>query len=131
MTKTKATKTKATKTTETAQPTVEPPTITTTETVEPQVVATGEESNTELLFNKLNAQFLDVLSVMKTLHSNLKVLQKEVQKEKKENKKKESKHKNKKAPHLRSLIFILALTQASTGASCLLRCFRIAFTFQR
>lgn len=54
-----------------------------------------EESNTELLFNKLINQFQDVQSVMKTLHSNLKILQKEVLREKKESKKKESKIKKK------------------------------------
>jgi chromatin remodeling complex protein RSC6 len=54
-----------------------------------------EESNTELLFNKLINQFQDVQAVMKTLHSNLKVLQKEVLKERKESKKKESKIKKK------------------------------------
>ena len=42
-----------------------------------------EESNTELLFNKLINQFQDIQSVMKTLHSNLKILQKEVSKERK------------------------------------------------
>jgi chromatin remodeling complex protein RSC6 len=55
----------------------------------------SDESNTEILFNKLNNQFQDVLSVMKTLHSNLKVLQKEVLRERKESKKKESKIKKK------------------------------------
>ena len=54
-----------------------------------------EESNTELLFNKLINQFQDVQSVMKTLHSNLKILQKEVLREKKESQKKESKIKKK------------------------------------
>jgi chromatin remodeling complex protein RSC6 len=54
-----------------------------------------EESSTEVLFNKLLNQFLDVQSVMKTLHSNLKVLQKEVLRERKESKKKESKIKKK------------------------------------
>jgi chromatin remodeling complex protein RSC6 len=52
-----------------------------------------EESGTELLFNKLLNQFQDVQSVMKTLHSNLKVLQKEVQRERKETKKMASKKK--------------------------------------
>jgi chromatin remodeling complex protein RSC6 len=55
--------------------------------------ATFEESGTELLFNKLLNQFQDVQSVMKTLHSNLKVLQKEVQRERKETKKMASKKK--------------------------------------
>lgn len=54
-----------------------------------------EETNTEILFNKLINQFLDIQLVMKTLHSNLKVLQKEVLKERKESKKKESKIKKK------------------------------------
>ena len=61
--------------------------------VEP--VVGQEESNTEILFNKLINQFQDIQSVMKTLHSNLKVLQKEVLKERKESKKKESKIKKK------------------------------------
>lgn len=52
-----------------------------------------DESSTELLFNKLLNQFQDVQSVMKTLHSNLKVLQKEVQRERKESKKREYKKK--------------------------------------
>ena len=65
--------------------------------VEPVVdaVVEQEESNTEILFNKLINQFQDIQSVMKTLHSNLKVLQKEVLKERKESKKKESKIKKK------------------------------------
>ena len=63
---------------------------------EPVVTAeVTEESNTEILFNKLINQFQDIQSVMKTLHSNLKVLQKEVSKERKESKKKESKIKKK------------------------------------
>jgi len=62
-----------------------------------------EESSIELLFNKLITQFQDIQNVMKTLHSNIKVLQKEVSKERKETKKivdKKSKKKsgNKKAP---------------------------------
>ena len=66
-----------------------------TETLEQTVVETSEESNTEILFNKLVNQFQDIQSVMKTLHSNLKVLQKEVLRERKESKKKESKIKKK------------------------------------
>jgi chromatin remodeling complex protein RSC6 len=68
---------------------------------EPELVAVEElkvlpeESNIEILFNKLIIQFQDIQSVMKTLHSNLKVLQKEVLKEQKESKKKESKIKKK------------------------------------
>lgn len=54
-----------------------------------------EESNTEILFNKLINQFQDIQLVMKTLHGNLKLLQKEVLKERKESKKKESKIKKK------------------------------------
>jgi chromatin remodeling complex protein RSC6 len=64
--------------------------------------AVSEESNTEVLFNKLIAQFQDVQLVMKTLHSNLKVLQKEVLKEKKENKKKSVKFSKKKSDKKRS-----------------------------
>jgi hypothetical protein len=56
---------------------------------------TVEESNTEILFNKFINQFQDIQTVMKTLHSNLKVLQKEVMRERKESKKKESKIKKK------------------------------------
>lgn len=55
----------------------------------------NEESSVEIMFNKLLNQLVDVQLVVKTLHSNLKVLQKEVLKEKKENKKKESKIKKK------------------------------------
>lgn len=54
-----------------------------------------EESNTELLFNKLINQFQDLQLAMKTLHSNMKLLQKEVLRERKESKKKESKIKKK------------------------------------
>ena len=57
--------------------------------------STTEESNTEILFNKLINQFQDIQFVMKTLHSNLKVLQKEVLRERKESKKKELKIKKK------------------------------------
>lgn len=64
--------------------------------------SSAEESNTEVLFNKLIAQFQDVQLVMKTLHSNLKVLQKEVLKEKKENKKKSVKLSKKKSDKKRS-----------------------------
>ena len=60
-----------------------------------EVTTTVEESNTEILFNKFINQFQDIQSVMKTLHSNLKVLQKEVMRERKESKKKESKIKKK------------------------------------
>ena len=62
-----------------------------------QIISTTdlEESNTEILFNKLINQFQDIQLVMKTLHGNLKILQKEVLKERKEYKKKESKIKKK------------------------------------
>jgi upstream activation factor subunit UAF30 len=60
-----------------------------------EVTNTVEESNTEILFNKFINQFQDIQAVMKTLHSNLKVLQKEVMRERKESKKKESKIKKK------------------------------------
>ena len=62
-----------------------------------EVTTTVEESNTEILFNKFINQFQDIQTVMKTLHSNLKVLQKEVMRERKESKKKESKIKKKKS----------------------------------
>jgi chromatin remodeling complex protein RSC6 len=55
----------------------------------------SEESSTELLFNKAINQFQEIQNAMKTLHYNLKVLQKEVLREKKESKKKESKIKKK------------------------------------
>lgn len=61
---------------------------------EPVVVASVEESTTELLFNKLVNQFQDVQLLMKTLHLNLKVLQKEVLKEQKDSKKKSDKKKS-------------------------------------
>ena len=68
-------------------------------TVEPSTeVTTGaseEEPNTDLLFNKLINQVQDFQLVMKTLHLNLKVLQKEVLRERKESKKKELKGKKK------------------------------------
>jgi chromatin remodeling complex protein RSC6 len=73
----------------------EPVIMESTETLEQTVIETSEESNTEILFNKLVNQFQDIQSVMKTLHSNLKVLQKEVLRERKESKKKESKIKKK------------------------------------
>jgi len=81
---------------------VPPPTQTQTQTQELATVETSatetpstEESSTELLFKKLLSQFQDVQNVMKTLHSNLKVLEKEVMKERKESKKRESKQKKK------------------------------------
>ncbi len=71
--------------------------VTNTEvTIEPTAVTVNvEESNTEILFNKFINQFQDIQAVMKTLHSNLKVLQREVMRERKESKKKESKIKKK------------------------------------
>lgn len=54
-----------------------------------------ESSTTEILFNKLVTQFSDLQLVMKTIHLNMKILQKEVLKERKEYKKKESKIKKK------------------------------------
>jgi chromatin remodeling complex protein RSC6 len=97
---------KSTKTetvTEVAPVTVEPTTVTLqpVQEVPPTVVestetqtASSEESSTELLFKKLLNQFQDVQNIMKTLQSNLKVLEKEVAREKKESKKKESKKKS-------------------------------------
>lgn len=70
-------------------------TVTIDETTQNLNEVQQEESNTEILFNKLINQFQDIQIVMKTLHSNLKILQKEVLKEKKESKKKESKNKKK------------------------------------
>jgi chromatin remodeling complex protein RSC6 len=100
MPKTSESKSKKTKT-ETAttvpeKPTVEPPTVTVVEQpVELSSSSDVEDVSSEILFNKLSNQFQDVLTVMKTLHSNLKVLQREVLKERKESKKKESKQKKK------------------------------------
>jgi upstream activation factor subunit UAF30 len=69
------------------------PTVDTTIDVTNEIVS--EESNTDILFNKLINQFQDIQLVMKTLQSNLKILQKEVSRERKESKKKESKIKKK------------------------------------
>ena len=95
----------STETTEVSAPAPEPtpaptpaptPTLTESAPTETLTVAeTSEESNTEILFSKLINQFQDIQLVMKTLHSNLKVLQKEVLRERKESKKKESKIKKK------------------------------------
>lgn len=76
-------------------PVIEEPTIEIDQAT--QLISTTdlEESNTEILFNKLINQFQDIQLVMKTLHGNLKLLQKEVLKERKESKKKESKIKKK------------------------------------
>ncbi len=40
-------------------------------------------SNVDILFEKLQLQFLDSQQIIKTLHNNLKILQKEVLKERK------------------------------------------------
>lgn len=77
------------------EPVVIEQTVTIEETTQNLNEVQQEESNTEILFNKLINQFQDIQIVMKTLHSNLKILQKEVLKEKKESKKKESKNKKK------------------------------------
>jgi chromatin remodeling complex protein RSC6 len=90
-----------------ASPTPEPVTVevapatvvTETVTMETKDTVTTpetEESNTEILFNKLLTQFMDVQSVMKTLFMNLKVLQKEVLRERKESMKRDSKRKKSK-----------------------------------
>jgi hypothetical protein len=63
--------------------------------IENKQLASSEESSSEILFNKLINQFQDVQLVMKTLHSNLRILQKEVLRERKESKKRESKIKKK------------------------------------
>ncbi len=54
-------------------------------------VTTTEDNGVEALFNKLVNQFQDLQLVMKTLHTNIKVLQKEVMKERKEHAKKAEK----------------------------------------
>ena len=55
-----------------------------------------EESSSEILFKKLNAQFQDLVVVMKTIQANLKVLEKEVAKDRKELQKKCKKKNDKK-----------------------------------
>lgn len=75
------------------------PVVTETVTMETKDTVTTpetEESNTEILFNKLLVQFMDVQTVMKTLFMNLKVLQKEVLRERKESMKRDSKRKKSK-----------------------------------
>jgi chromatin remodeling complex protein RSC6 len=62
----------------------------------PMEVSTVEESSTEVLFKKLNLQFHDLVSAMKTIQANLKVLEKEVAKDRKELKKKNKKKTDKK-----------------------------------
>ena len=54
-------------------------------------VTTTDDNSVESLFNKLVNQFQDLQVVMKTLHTNIKVLQKEVLKERKEHAKKAEK----------------------------------------
>jgi upstream activation factor subunit UAF30 len=66
-------------------------TATTTPVVEESATTTTEDNGVEALFNKLVNQFQDLQVVMKTLHTNIKVLQKEVMKERKEHAKKAEK----------------------------------------
>ena len=62
-----------------------------TPVVEESTSVTTEDNGVESLFNKLVNQFQDLQVVMKTLHTNIKVLQKEVLKERKEHAKKAEK----------------------------------------
>lgn len=66
-------------------------TAATTTTVVEESATTTEDNGVEALFNKLVNQFQDLQVVMKTLHTNIKVLQKEVMKERKEHAKKAEK----------------------------------------
>lgn len=77
--------------TETTTPAVVVETSTTTPVVEESAPTTTEDNGVEALFNKLVNQFQDLQVVMKTLHTNIKVLQKEVLKERKEHAKKAEK----------------------------------------
>jgi chromatin remodeling complex protein RSC6 len=70
---------------------VEVSTATTPTTVEESAPTTTDDNSVESLFNKLVNQFQDLQVVMKTLHTNIKVLQKEVLKERKEHAKKAEK----------------------------------------
>lgn len=72
---------------------VESSTSTTTPVVEESAptTTTTDDNGVESLFNKLVNQFQDLQVVMKTLHTNIKVLQKEVMKERKEHAKKAEK----------------------------------------
>ena len=73
---------------------VETSTSTTAPVVEesaPTTSTTTDDNGVESLFNKLVNQFQDLQVVMKTLHTNIKVLQKEVLKERKEHAKKAEK----------------------------------------
>ena len=97
----KETKKKAVKVVETPKVEVKTETVSTPVVVEattPAVeesststVTTTEDNGVESLFNKLVNQFQDLQVVMKTLHTNIKVLQKEVMKERKEHAKKAEK----------------------------------------
>lgn len=62
-----------------------------TPVVEESAPVVADENGIESLFNKLVSQFQDLQVVMKTLHTNIKVLQKEVLKERKEHAKKAEK----------------------------------------
>ena len=98
----KETKKKAVKVVETPKVEVKTETVSTPVVVEATTTPAVEESSTstvtttedngvEALFNKLVNQFQDLQLVMKTLHTNIKVLQKEVMKERKEHAKKAEK----------------------------------------
>ncbi len=96
----KETKKKAVKVVETPKVEVKTETVstpvvvevtTTTPAVEESATSTTEDNGVESLFNKLVNQFQDLQVVMKTLHTNIKVLQKEVMKERKEHAKKAEK----------------------------------------
>ena len=91
----KETKKKVVKTVKVEEtPVVEVSTTTTTTTpttVEESAPTTTDDNSVESLFNKLVNQFQDLQVVMKTLHTNIKVLQKEVMKERKEHAKKAEK----------------------------------------
>jgi chromatin remodeling complex protein RSC6 len=91
----KETKKKVVKTVKVEEtPVVEVSTTTTTTTpttVEESAPTTTDDNSVESLFNKLVNQFQDLQVVMKTLHTNIKVLQKEVLKERKEHAKKAEK----------------------------------------
>ena len=70
---------------------VEIPTPVVEESATTTTTTTTEDNGVESLFNKLVNQFQDLQVVMKTLHTNIKVLQKEVMKERKEHAKKAEK----------------------------------------
>ena len=78
-------------------PSVEAPAVEVPAVEVPAVEAPAvEESSSEILFKKLNAQFQDLVVVMKTIQANLKVLEKEVAKDRKELQKKCKKKNDKK-----------------------------------